>query len=162
VSLNPYAPHLGGREPIGVLRASAASIGAALARIGPARVNQPPAPGKWSPRDIVCHLADTEIVFAFRLRQALAEDHHVIQPFDQDRFATAYGNLDAATALATFSAVRAWNLAWLASVPADAATRRLTHPERGDMEFHVIVETMGGHDLNHLAQLDAIAAHPVA
>jgi hypothetical protein len=158
VSLNPYAAHLGGREPIAVLRSSPSAIDAALARIGPARVTHSPAPGKWSARDIVCHLADTELVFAFRLRQALAEDHHVIQPFDQDRFAAAYGTLDAATALATFSAVRAWNLAWLAAVPAGAATRRLTHPERGEMEFHVIVETMGGHDLNHLQQLEAIAA----
>ena len=121
-------------------------------------MNQPRAPGKWSAREIVCHLADTEIVFAFRLRQTLAEDHHVIQPFDQDRFAVPYHALDAGTALATFRAVRAWNLAWLGSVPAEAATRPVTHPERGQMEFHVIVETMAGHDLNHLAQLESIAA----
>jgi hypothetical protein len=157
VSLNPYAGYLGDRQPLEVLRSSPSAIESLLARIGPG-VTEAPAPGKWSARDIVCHLADTELVFAFRLRQTLAEDHHVIQPYDQDRFALAYGTLDATTALATFHAVRGWNLAWLASVPPGAAARPVTHPERGQMEFHVIVETMAGHDLNHLHQLDALAA----
>ena len=42
-------------------------------------------------------------------------------------------------------------------VPA-AANRKVTHPERGDMTFQTIVETMAGHDLNHLAQLQKMAA----
>ena len=161
MTLNPYAPYLGSRDPLGVISSSAAALRQVLARIDAAQVTQPPAPGKWSARDILCHLADCEIVFAFRLRQALAEDHHVIQPFDQDRFAALYGGLDAATALATFSAVRQWNVEWLGTVPPDAASHRLTHPERGDMDFQVIVETMAGHDLNHLQQLEAISVrHP--
>ena len=60
-------------------------------------------------------------------------------------------------ALETFSAVRRWNLALLETVaPADFA-RKLSHPERGEMTFQTIVDTMGGHDLNHLVQLEAIA-----
>ena len=35
--------------------------------------------------------------------------------------------------------------------------KKVNHPERGDMTFRTIVETMAGHDLNHLKQLDAIA-----
>ena len=34
-----------------------------------------------------------------------------------------------------------------------AADRKMTHPERGTMTFQTVVETMAGHDLNHLAQL---------
>jgi hypothetical protein len=45
----------------------------------------------------------------------------------------------------------------LRGLPADAMTRQLTHPERGEMTFRVLIETMAGHDLNHLAQLEAIA-----
>ncbi len=78
----------------------------------------PPAPGKWSARDIVSHLADAEVVFAFRLRQTLAEDHHVIQPFDQDLWAKSYPACDAQLALAALSAVRAWNMALIRSVKA--------------------------------------------
>jgi uncharacterized damage-inducible protein DinB len=157
VSLNPYAAALAGREPTAVIASSAASMRELLARIGAARLQQAPAPGKWSARDIVCHLADTEIAFAFRLRQTLAEEHHVIQPFDQDRFAAVYGAMDAAVALESFAALRQWNLALLAALPTAASSRPVTHPERGTMTFASIVETMAGHDLNHLSQLEAIA-----
>ncbi len=53
-----------------------------------------PAPGKWNAREIVCHLADTELVFAFRLRQAIAEPDHIVQPFDQDKWASNYAAYD--------------------------------------------------------------------
>ncbi len=51
----------------------------------------PPVLGKWSAAEIVSHLADCEIVFAFRLRQTLAEDNPTIQPFDQDKWAAQSG-----------------------------------------------------------------------
>ena len=66
--------------------------------------------------------------------------------------------MDAATALATFSAVRAWNVAFLRSVLPDAYGRPVTHPERGEMTFRTLVETMGGDDLNHVKQIASIAA----
>ena len=105
----------------------------------------------------MCHLADCEIVFAYRLRQALAENHHVIQPFDQELWARNYTGYDAQAAMMTFSCVRQWNLMLLRSVPADAMSKELLHPERGEMTFRELVETIAGHDLNHLAQLEAIA-----
>jgi hypothetical protein len=77
-----------------------------------------------------------------------------MQPFDQDRWAANYAAYEAGAALAVFSAVRGWNLALLRSLPAEAFTRIVSHPERGEMTFRTIVETMGGHDLNHLGQLE--------
>jgi len=124
----------------------------------PASIEWRPAPGKWNAREILCHLADCEIAFAFRLRQTLAEDRHVIQPFDQEKWAGMYGSLGARSALNVFSALREWNLALIGSAPAGAMSKRVTHPERGEMTFGVIVETMAGHDVNHLAQLDRIVA----
>ena len=109
-------------------------------------------------REILCHLADCEIVFAYRLRQTLAEPHHTIQPFDQDIWADNYAAYDAESALAVFSAVRGFNVKLIASLPAEALSKPVTHPERGTMTFETIVETMGGHDLNHLAQIEKIAA----
>jgi hypothetical protein len=115
-----------------------------------------PLRGKWSTREILCHLADTEIVFAFRLRQALAEAHHVIQPFDQDVWASTYVAYDTPAALAVFRAVRGWNISLIKMVTPADLSRRLTHPERGEMTFHVVIETMAGHDLNHIAQIESI------
>jgi DinB family protein len=154
---NPYAVHIGTRQPREVIDTTALELHRLAGRIGAARIHTPPAPGKWSARDIFCHLADCEIVFAFRLRQALAEDHHVIQPFDQDRWAGPYRTLDASVALATFEAIRTWNVALLDTVTPAQLSRPVMHPERGEMTFATIVETMAGHDLNHLKQLEAIA-----
>lgn len=46
-----------------------------------------PAPQKWSAREIVHHLADSEMTAAVRLRMLLAVDRPTIQGFDQDTFA---------------------------------------------------------------------------
>jgi hypothetical protein len=157
-TLNPYAQFLGNQDPLAVLPATPARLKALAQKIGPAKITTPPAPGKWSPRDVLCHLADCETVFAFRLRQTLAEDHHVIQPFDQDKWATPYSTVDANEALAAFSILRRWNLLLIDSALPKHAGKTVTHPERGAMTFATIVETMGGHDLNHIAQLERIAA----
>jgi len=126
--------------------------------MGAEKSTQPPAPGKWSAAQIVAHLADCELVFAFRLRQTLAEDSPVLQPFDQDKWAATYAGIPGAEALAVFSAMRTWNLRLLSSTWPAAAHRPVTHPERGTMTFQTIVETMAGHDLNHLGQLQRLAS----
>ena len=155
--LNPYAKYLDGRPLEAILSATPHEIANKLQMIGHDRVSEPPAPGKWSPAEIVCHLADCEIAFAFRLRQTLAEDHHVLQPFDQEKWAAPYKGIAAKDALAAFSAFRQWNLKLIAKVLPESASKPVTHPERGAMTFQTIVETMAGHDLNHLAQLKHIA-----
>jgi hypothetical protein len=52
---------------------------------------------------------------------------------------------------------RRWNLALLGTVAPADFSKKLTHPERGEMTFQTVVETMAGHDLNHLLQLDRIS-----
>jgi hypothetical protein len=155
--LNPYAKFLDDRPLEAILSATSHEIANKLQMIGPDRTNEPPAPGKWSPAEIVCHLADCEIAFAFRLRQTLAEDHHVLQPFDQEKWAVTYKEISAKDALAAFTALRIWNLLLIKQTLATSASKAVTHPERGTMTFQTIVETMAGHDLNHLAQLKRIA-----
>jgi len=160
--MNPYASFLGNANPNDVIAATSARLRSLLDTLGAEGADRPPAPGKWSAREILCHLADCELVFAFRLRQALAEDHHVIQPFDQDRWATHYGAFTAEAAINLFCSLRQWNLALFQSLPAEAFSRRLTHPERGEMTFQVVIETMAGHDLNHLGQIERIASKSAA
>jgi len=155
---NPYAKYLGERDARQTIAASPARLCDLAARLGATGLQRSTAPGKWSAREVLCHLADCEVAFAFRLRQALAEPRHTIQPFDQEAWAKTYSAYTAQAALDTFSALRGWNLALLSSAPADAWSKTVNHPERGDMTFQTIVETMAGHDLNHIAQLETIAA----
>lgn len=158
MALNPYATQLGANDPSQIVAQTPARLAAIVDQLGPAGLEKSWAPGKWSARAILCHLADCEIAFAFRLRQALAEDNHVIQPFDQDGFAKTYGSADARAALDAFSALRRWNISLLSGVTPAQRGRKVTHPERGEMTFQMILETMGGHDLNHLKQLETAAA----
>ena len=154
--LNPYEKFLDGRALDTILAATPGEVGRLIQAIGAERASQAPVPGKWSPAEIVAHLADCELVFGFRLRQTLAEDAPVIQPFDQDKWAATYAGLQASEVLNAFSAMRAWNLRLIGGALPRAAKRPVTHPERGTMTFLTLVETMAGHDLNHLEQLRKI------
>lgn len=157
-ALNPYESFLDGRPVMEILAVTTAETARLLKALGPARAYKAPAPGKWSAGEIVSHLADCELVFGFRLRQTLAEDGPVIQPFDQDKWAVTYKKVEPEEALAAFTAFRNWNLLLLEEAFPAAAGRTVTHPERGTMTFQTIVETMAGHDLNHLGQLRRIAS----
>jgi hypothetical protein len=53
--------------------------------------------------------------------------------------------------------MRGWNLQMIHAALPTAAGRKATHPERGAMTFQTIVETMAGHDLNHIGQLRKLA-----
>lgn len=155
--LNPYEKYLDGRPVEKILAGTPAELASLVEAMGPEKSTAAPAPGKWSAAEIICHLADCELVFAFRLRQTLAEPGYVIQPFDQEKWGATYSGISATQALQAFSAMRAWNLTLIGGAwPAKASTP-VTHPERGTMTFGTIVETIAGHDLNHLGQLRKIA-----
>lgn len=156
-TLNPYAVFIDGQEPLTILDTTAGRLQFLAQAMGEEKIITAPAPGKWSARDILCHLADCEVAFAFRLRQTLAEDQHVMQPFDQEKWAAPYEGLAASAAIAAFTAMRRWNVLLIETALPSQAAKPVTHPERGTMTFATIVETMAGHDLNHLAQLERIA-----
>jgi uncharacterized damage-inducible protein DinB len=154
---NPYAKFLSDRDPLEILSATSARLKDLAARLPQEQLAVHPPSGKWNAREIVMHLADCDLVFGFRLRQTLAEDSPTIQPFDQDQWSERYAAFDFKSALALFLALRHANLLLIESATADDRDRPVTHPERGAMTFWTIVETMAGHDLNHLQQLEGIA-----
>lgn len=154
--MNPYASILGDRNPLEVMGATSERLCEVFDTLGPEGAALSVAPGKWSAREILCHLADTELAFGFRLRQALAEAHHILQPFDQDAWARGYASCDTKQALAVFSAIRQWNIAFIRTATPDEFSTRVSHPQRGEMTFNTLVEIMAGHDLNHLRQLETI------
>jgi uncharacterized damage-inducible protein DinB len=153
MELNPYAKYLSGQNARAVLAATPGLLHQAACALTPEQVEAPIAPGKWSIREIAAHLADCELVFSFRLRQTLAEDGPVIQPFDQDVWARRYASYDLPAGLELFRAARGWNLQLIGGLGGADLARTMTHPERGTMTFQTVIETMAGHDLNHLGQV---------
>lgn len=153
MSLNPYAGALGESDPVEVIASMPDKLQALLGRLSTEEIEKQPAPGKWSVREIMAHLADCELAFGFRLRQAAA-GVEMIQPFEQDDWARNYGEYDFQSAMATYRALRVWNLAFIRSLTVEQRAREVTHPERGTMTVWTIVETMAGHDLHHLVGLE--------
>ena len=149
MSLNPYAGALGQREPVEVIATTPEKLERLLGKLSPEQIERQPAPGKWSLREIMAHLADCDLAFGFRLRQGAA-GVEMIQPFEQDDWARNYGAYDFQTAMKTYRALRAWNLVFIRSLTEEQKARAITHPERGTMTVWTIVETMAGHDLHHL------------
>ena len=147
---------LGARNPVESLPETAARVEALARTLGEAGLARPWGPGKWTGKQILAHLADAEVGVGFRIRQVLAEDHHRIQPFDESAWARRYQDVDHETALASFQALRRWNLALLRRLGPQDLAREAFHPERGPETLDTIVRLLAGHDLNHLAQLERI------
>ncbi|MDP9146174.1 MAG: DinB family protein [Acidobacteriota bacterium] len=101
-TLNPYAPYLKQEDPLAIIHTTSERLEEMIRKATEQQLYRKPAPEKWSVRDILCHLADTEIAFAYRLRQTVAESHHVIQPYNQDAFAAEYANRSSREALDAF------------------------------------------------------------
>jgi hypothetical protein len=156
--INPYVARmlelLGDADPIAVLTETPMKLEALLLDLGP-DLERPYAPGKWDARHVVSHLADNELGAGFRLRQMVA-GVAAIQPYDQNVWAARYGRLDPSLAFETFRALRAWNLALYATFGLEDWLCEVTHPERGPLSVDVMVRTLAGHDLNHLAQLERL------
>ena len=154
MELNPYARYLGGEDPIPVLFTTVGRLQTLVAPLSMEQLAARPAPGKWSITEIVAHLADVEIVLGFRLRQTLAQNHPIIEPFDHEAWAERYAAYDFASALTMFTAARNWNLKLLGTVTEADQHRPTTHPERGTMTFWTLIETLAGHDIDHLEQIE--------
>ena len=116
------------------------------------------APGKWSIRQLIAHLADSELVGAQRFRQVIAEDNPALGAFDQDAWAR---NLDYARkqpkqSLESFRRVRAENYELLKSLPESAFERTGVHAERGSLTLRQLLEGYAEHAESHARQMQAI------
>ena len=120
-----------------------------------------PAPGKWSVRQIVAHLADAELVGAHRFRQVIAEENPAIMSFDQEAWTR---NLDYARrkpkhSLETFRRLRAENYDLLKELPASAFERTGNHSVNGPVTLRQMLEGYAHHAESHARQLQIGRAH---
>lgn len=117
-----------------------------------------PAPGKWSIREIVAHLADGEVVLGSRYRFIAAMDRPPLPGYDQDAFVANLGIARTATAdlLDDFAMARALNIGLLERVGEAAWERVGLHAERGEESLGSLVTMYAGHDRIHLSQIETI------
>jgi DinB family protein len=154
----PYSEDLGNLEPIASMRESMARLRALAGAWSSRDFERSYAPGKWSARQILMHLAHAELAFGNRARMALAAPGHdyVAQPFDQDAWMTRESALGGREALAALVALGTMNAALYASLsPADRIVA-FSHPEYGALTIDWLIHQAAGHLLHHLNQLEII------
>jgi hypothetical protein len=121
-----------------------------------------PAPSKWSVREIVAHLADDELVGAYRIRLILSSPGTAIQAFDQDVWARTgrYSTADVKESLVLYRCLRQQNLRLLHTLSADEWDLFGVHAERGVESLRDIARYFAGHDINHFRQIESILNAP--
>jgi len=115
-------------------------------------------PGKWSAREIIHHLADSESTSAIRLRRLLVEDKPLIQGYDQDQFASKlrYNERDMAPSLEAFRAARATTAQLLSLMSEEEWRREGVHSESGRYTVEDWLVIYAAHAHNHAAQIQRL------
>jgi hypothetical protein len=149
---------LADNDPVQVLRKTPAALEQFLETVPAQIVSTPEAPGKWAIRDVLAHLADSELVGGFRLRMVIAHDRPSLTGYDQDLWANRlrYRDVNVGDALDQFKVLRRANLRlWQDLGPADLG-RVGRHNERGEESLEHMRRLYAGHDILHLRQLERI------
>ena len=147
-----------GSDPLH-LQAKAPDVLEALVKgLSEEHLGQRPAPGKWCIREIAAHLADDELVGAYRIRLILSAPGTAIQAFDQDVWARTgkYETRDIAHSLLLYRALRLANLKLLQSLTGEEWDMFGVHAERGVESLRDIAMYFAGHDINHFQQIESI------
>jgi hypothetical protein len=149
---------LGSRDPMEVLTEMPSALRQAVAGLTPEQNGTPERPGKWSVRQVVQHLADSELVGGFRFRMVLAHDSPELPGYDQDLWAQrlSYQDADLATSLQDFTMLRQLNLRLLRRATPEDMQRVMRHAERGDEPLGHMIKLYAAHDLVHLKQIARI------
>jgi hypothetical protein len=151
---------IAGQDPLKVQSTTAKKLARLVNGASPAKLRKRPAPEKWSPAEIIAHLADTEIVVSWRIRAILGAPGTSIQAYDQEAWFAAghYPKRDARKSLDQFCVLRETNLALYKMLTPEQWKHHGIHAERGEESIERIVQMIAGHDINHLEQVARILA----
>ena len=149
---------VGGREPLTVLRETPSAVTRAIDGLSPAQLRKPEGPGKWSIAQVLQHLADSDLVWGWRLRLILAQDRPTLTGYDQDLWAERlhYADADPNEALEQLRVLRRGNLGLIARATPEDLKRVGVHSERGEESVGYLCGLYAGHDLLHLRQIERI------
>jgi hypothetical protein len=149
---------VGGHEPMSILRETPAAASRAIEGLSATQLRKPEAPGKWSIAQVLQHLADSDLVWGWRVRLILAQDRPALTGYDQDLWAQRlhYADADPVEALEQLRVLRRGNLALIARATPEDLKRVGVHSERGEESVGYLCGLYAGHDLLHLRQIARI------
>jgi hypothetical protein len=162
--INRLVGYTRGQDPIVMQTAAPGILEDLVAGCAAAELSRRPAPEKWSVVEIIAHMADDELVTAWRYRQMLENSGCALAGFDQDKWAALgkYGEWTADEGLQMFRMLRQANLRTLRSLSEVQWECFGIHAERGRMTVRELALHMAGHDINHIEQVRKIVGKPAA
>ena len=137
-------------------------IAAAVSGLPEKALRFKPAPDKWCILEILAHLADMEILYAYRMRQILADKNPVLAPINQDDWARNLGYMSESPAelIALYGLNRHHNLQLLRRIKPEDLDKSAFHPELQDnVTLADYVGRLGIHGANHLEQIERLKKH---
>jgi uncharacterized damage-inducible protein DinB len=151
---------LGDADPLQVLGATASWCERHTEDLTVEQLARPEAAGKWSIVEILQHLADSELVWGYRLRKVLAEERPELTGFDQDLWAQrlGYAAISREESLAVFGTLRDSHLRLLSALTDADLDRVGIHSERGEESVRHMIRLYAGHDLVHRNQIARLRA----
>ena len=152
-----YSQYLGDLEPLAAMRKNVERIRSVTGGWTKDRFDRAYAPGKWTARQILLHLAQTEMALGTRARMALATPNYAAQRFDQDAWVNRESRLTGAEALEAFAAISRMNGALFEGLSQPDREIAMSHPEYGSITVDWIIHLLPGHQIHHFAQLQTIA-----
>jgi NAD-specific glutamate dehydrogenase len=152
-----YADDLGDRDPVAAMRETSARIEQLAATWSASRWDASYAAGKWSARQVVTHLAQSEMALGARVRMALVTPNYVAQNFSQNEWLAREPGLGAQDALAAFLAMGRMNRALFDTLSEADRAIGLSHPLYGAFNIDWVIHQMAGHQIHHLRHLEQIA-----
>jgi hypothetical protein len=147
--------YIKGKKPMEILAATPRQLARLVKGVSRKQLSQRPASGKWSVAEILAHLADSEVVYGFRIRLILEANSPPIQGTDQDAWATFsdYAKHDPVLSLEAFRITRERIVRLLKSLSRESWDSYGMHSERGKETVTRVVEMLAGHDVNHMMQI---------
>jgi hypothetical protein len=152
-----YSQDLGDQDPLAAMQQNAVRLRALTAGWSAAQFERRYAPGKWTARQILVHLAHTELALGVRARMALATPDYVAQPFDQDVWLARETGATGPEAVAALTAVSRLNAALFEGLSAADRQTAMTHPEYATITVDWIIHLLAGHQIHHLRQIEQAA-----
>jgi uncharacterized damage-inducible protein DinB len=130
-------------------------LSSVLSGMTPEQFDAAPVPGKWSTRQVICHLTDAELLYADRFKRILAEDQPRLMAMDPDVYVAklAVSERDLSVELDTIDAVRRHMVGILEHMPEADFQRTGIHSADGPLTLQTLLERITRHIPHHARKI---------
>lgn len=128
-----------------------------VGKLDGAQLDKPSSPDRFSPREVVAHMADWEPILLARIHQAVERPDSLVEVYDEGEMAVAhdYAHSDIGVQMGKFKDARKATIEYLKGLDGAAWDKSVKHPERGVMTVHDMASMFLGHDIYHIEQLSS-------